>query len=163
MKIKEFIKNSIRNITESAVRFPAVVAMLVGVAVTNILLIYNVIDEIYPELIVRFMLACKAGLLLTLADERKMFKVNKIVSSIISVCIAVLSFMVLHFSKLDEYISMGAHGLILAMGMLIMMVLYKDDSEKPLFGYLVQSRLNWSLRWGLATLASSSAYWLSII
>lgn len=163
MKIKEFIKNSIRNITESAVIFPAAVAMLVGVAVTNILLIYNVIDEIYPELIVRFMLACEAGLLLTLADERKMFKVNKIVSSIISVCIAVLSFMVLHFSKLDEYISMGAHGLILAMGMLIMMVLYKDDSEKPLFGYLVQSRLNWSLRWRLATLASSSAYWLSII
>ena len=139
MKIKAFINNSIKNISKSLSRFPAAVAFLTGIAVINILLIYNVIDDLYPELLVSFVMAAETGLLLSLADEGKMLKVSKAVSFVISACIAALAFMALHFSELNDYVVLGAFGIILALGMLIMVVLYKENDDKPLLAYLIQS------------------------
>ncbi|MBR0473504.1 MAG: DUF4153 domain-containing protein [Erysipelotrichaceae bacterium] len=140
MKIRKFIEGRIRSFTESFMRFPVTVLMILAVAILNILLIHNVIDEIYPELLISFILSAETGLLLTLCQEKGL-GISKLIANVSSVVVALISFLVLHFVDLEDYVVIACFGLILALFALILAVLYKDNSDKPLFGFLVQSGL----------------------
>ncbi len=141
MEFRNFIRNTRKNMSESYLRFPAAVLLTVALAIVNILLIYNVIDEAFPDLFLSLILGIEAGLLLPLAAEKKIIRTGRLVANSVAMLVCLLSFLLLQFVDLEDYVALGYGGVIMALFMLILTVLYKDNDDKPVLSFMIQSAL----------------------
>ena len=143
--IREYLSNTRNSVIRSLQRFPTAVFLAAVFALVNALLIHDVIDEEYPRAVLALTVGIELAVITVLSDEKGITRLGRIISSVISVAVSAVLYIVLGRLEITAHIALILCGIIIALGMAFAYLLYRNDEDKPVFGYMVQSAIYCSL------------------
>ena len=97
--IRNFLSNTLINMTQSVRRFPVAVFLAAVLAFVNILLINEVIDEEYPGAFMALITGIETALVLNLSDEKGLTHIGIITGGTIAGILSALIYTVLPIAR----------------------------------------------------------------
>ena len=139
--IRNFLSNTLINMTQSVRRFPVAVFLAAVLAFVNILLINEVIDEEYPRAFMALITGIETALVLNLSDEKGLTHIGIITGGTIAGILSALIYTVLGKLELTVHVALVMLGIILTLAMAFVFLLYYGNEDRPVFGHMVQSMI----------------------
>ena len=105
--IRNFLSNTLINMTQSVRRFPVAVFLAAVLAFVNILLINEVIDEEYPRAFMALITGIETALVLNLSDEKGLTHIGIITGGTIAGILSALIYTVLGKLELTVHVALA--------------------------------------------------------
>ena len=141
-KIKEFFTRLIERFLESIKRF---LLANIFLAIIALILVICIIIEDFGDLYMHLTIASTLGgltsFVLTLATEKYNLKKGNIINIVVSISVAIITYVVFHFFSENTYVFLGYMGLLTVEMCISFYLMYFIEDNKKLFAILVSSLL----------------------
>lgn len=158
MKIKNFFTDIFKKIQVGVSRF--VSAFIITLAIFIILsavILYDIDTEWITKGCVSLAIGLVFSIFFTICGER--FNLNKILTHLLPILPAAVSYILLEADVTKEYFYMGYWGIILALGCFTLCLLYSNSNEKTLIPHILKSIFFTTLVCGLLSAGIMICLW----